>query len=301
MKKISSVLIGLTILIASPTAFASCLPLNDANSHITTSGTYCVTNDMTQGIYIGASDVTIDFQGHVVKGPMHNAVPKLLNSSSQLYGLRVGNWPHNKNITFRNGTISGFRYGAGISTANLVIENMRFIDISAAGILFNGVSSAGVSTSGSVLIRDNTIQIDGKLELDESQGYSALGMRLLCGDPRSTIVSGNRITGLQTKVDQPPSIYAIDLNHCHNVTIDRNDIDTGDYLPWSSTYRSVAVYVYGAYDTFITNNKVRNFGSVIRNTGQADTVIAADNMMRSVDPNNYFSSNVIDGGGNKVF
>jgi len=119
-------------------------------------GTWCFDKDLTYSgsgngpIDIKASNVTLDLNSHILRGPMDGG--KVVPGYGYLTGVNVSGVccttdPTLKynNIKIRNGTISGFHYGilmyGNQSASGHVIENMQIRDIASSAISFNGVKT----------------------------------------------------------------------------------------------------------------------------------------------------------------
>lgn len=169
---------------------------------ITSPGTWCFDKDLTYSgsgngpIDIKASNVTLDLNSHILRGPMDGG--KVVTNSAYLTGVNVSGvccttdpTLQYNNIKIRNGTISGFHYGitiqGNIHGSGHIIENMQIRDTASSAISFNTVKNA--------IVRNTTIS-----RLDAS----------LCG-----ITSG---------CGNPAAVYGISASSSNGVKIENNTI-----------------------------------------------------------------------------
>ena len=126
-------------------------------------------NDLTDcggfGLIVGANNITIDLNGHVIDGVDLDA--GILNNGYD-------------GVTITNGAISQFDVGIQLNpgTSGNVISNVRVESNSEAGILLSDADQAGQGNT----IRDNSVSANG------------VGI-WLASNTRHTTVTNNRVTG----------------------------------------------------------------------------------------------------------
>ncbi|MCL4220890.1 MAG: hypothetical protein KJZ65_05940 [Phycisphaerales bacterium] len=117
---------------------------------ITAPGSYYLTGDIVgvsgkHGIRIDADDVTIDFNGFTLRGP---------GSGVGLIDRDTEQQPSIKNITLRNGTVTGWNYGLSMPYCQSArVEHMNFASNALYGTTMNGALVAiGCTLSGSTYV-----------------------------------------------------------------------------------------------------------------------------------------------------
>jgi parallel beta-helix repeat protein len=203
------------VLLAAPLAVANAgAALDNCTGFVTTlpatltrQGTWCLATDLLAGmssgaaITISASNVTLDCNhfriGGLAAGPATQATGVLALGRA--------------NVTVRNCSIRGFRYGVRLEGSGHVVEDNRLDNSTRVGILVAGDGSivrrnrvldtgasgvetlaAGISTGGSVDIVDNTVA--NVAALPTAGLGSNFGIRT-SGNLAGSVV-GNRIRGI---------------------------------------------------------------------------------------------------------
>ncbi len=295
--------------LTSSSAFA-CIPIdNSSDSRITSPGNYCVVEDLNFNqfgyIEIRSSDVVIDFQGHTLKGPGHNAT--IFDPLSARQGIYASNNPGFGNIHIKNGTISGFDNGVYLnSVADTVVENMLFTNITTTGVL--------MSAKGASALINNRIHVNAELNSRIGTGnYSnnwVVGINYACSDKSAQRIVGNQISKLSVHSDPQYSaggVNGIRLQTCHKTEVKDNLISGGD-KHWSQMINtnagndSFGMYIKWSRDTVIENNKFINFQKPFR-TYDVQGAVAYDNYIRDVNTGDccFQYIDVTDGGGNRIY
>lgn len=143
MNKLASALTLVAACVLSAAAAHAQTPtvINHLPYVINTKGLYVLTNDLSSSqtsgnlILINANNVTIDFQGHFLSGPVGNTT----QTTTGIYAYE------RSNVTIRNGTIAYCNYGVYLygnpaTTTNAVggvVENMRVTYCYGIGIAVN--------------------------------------------------------------------------------------------------------------------------------------------------------------------
>jgi hypothetical protein len=208
------------------TGFVTTLPAT-----LTTQGTWCLAADLSAGvtsgaaITIAASNITLDCNDFKVGGLAGGL-------STQAAGvLALGR----ANVTVRNCSIRGFQYGVRLEGSGHVVEDNRLDHNTSVGIRVFGDGSivrrnrvldtggstvgtiaAGISTSGSVDVVDNTIANVAALR-PPGQGNN-YGIRT-AGNLGGSI-AGNRIRGIVVEA----SGWAIWNDGAGRVVVTGNDL-----------------------------------------------------------------------------
>jgi parallel beta-helix repeat protein len=144
-----------------------------------------------RGISIGAPDVTLDLNGHVIDGTR----PEGNQSTGVFVLLRPGTEIGFENATVTNGTIRGFGdnitlWGDGHRVTDLILENPTFTNVE--GFRGKGVAiSRNVMRGGnrhvSIIDSDLAVIVRNDLSGDVDFGISSSGS--------GTLVAANRVTG----------------------------------------------------------------------------------------------------------
>lgn len=166
---------------------------------ITSPGSYRLTQDINfQGtnsdacLAIKASDVTIDLQGHTLRG---NGVGK---------GIDVNTLPLPSNIEVRNGTVTSFRSGIFLSVANGArVERMRVLDNAFSGIFVSVNGEGGSVISSNIVTRNpqgifvsgNGLIIDNNASANDGNGIELRGT----GTVRGNVTNANRLNGISVR------------------------------------------------------------------------------------------------------
>jgi hypothetical protein len=155
---------------------------------ITASGTYTLSANLTYAgakpvITINASNVTIDFAGHVL-----TSTNSTVGTKGVVLPASGGN---QSNVTIKNGTITNFTWGiyadagaGGATYSGIAVQDMRFYAIT--GVHINGGTGCTIqrnllmTTGGGSLI--DVINSTGVIVVRDNQAY---------GDPTFAIVFSN--------------------------------------------------------------------------------------------------------------
>jgi parallel beta-helix repeat protein len=173
---------------------------------LTTQGTWCLARnlsvDMSSGaaITIAANNIALDCNGFGIGGPA--------GAATQAVGVLA---LQRTNVTVRNCSISGFRYGVRLEGSGHVVEDNRLDNNTSVGIRVFGdgsivrgnrvsdtggstvsTTAAGISTGGSVDVADNTVaDVAALAATGQGSNYGILTNGNLSGR-----VVGNRIRGI---------------------------------------------------------------------------------------------------------
>ncbi|MDQ4131804.1 MAG: right-handed parallel beta-helix repeat-containing protein [Actinomycetota bacterium] len=164
------------------------------------------------GIVIGASNITLDLNGHAVFGSPATPTPPgtdaLFPELTDFNGVVVTN-PH-RGVRVRNGTVSGFGIGVTIwYSAGNTIERLTVQDSRCHGIRLQGVQS-GLSAADNA-VRENVVRRNGcagfylvqntvrnTLERNQVVANAAVGVNLQASGPnnapRNNLLPQNLIT-----------------------------------------------------------------------------------------------------------
>lgn len=257
------------------------------------------------GLYVLASNVTIDLNGHTIRG------------SSDLQGIAV--YERNK-VTIKNGVLRGFWAGVNSTrTERLKVENIAFYEVGHAVIVSSGNGSIIrnndfiKTSSDAVYIANNVAGLTASYnQVVDNEFYRSKGGVYICGrDADHNTVSDNFIWMTQGN--------GISLNHSSRNTISGNRIlemaDATAIRLNNSSYNEIksnklvegpgiGVAILGDADeacvvtddlTFsgknvITDNTIRNFGAgVSLGLDSRDPYLVQGNGILS----NRFSQNMI--------
>ena len=186
MKSINVLLAGL-LSMAGNVCYAQTV-IKSVPHTINASGTYTLSANfkyagMNPAITINASNVTIDFGGHV------------LATTNTTVGTKAVVVPNSEtNVTIENGTITGFTWGVyadagggGVTYSGIVVQDMRFYAIT--GVHING--GAGCTIQRNLLMTTG----DGSLiDLINSTGAIVVRDNLAFGQPTFAVVFSNSAT-----------------------------------------------------------------------------------------------------------
>jgi hypothetical protein len=213
----------------------SCTQLIPAGTPITisASGVYCLTGDLVmpstftsgQAINIFASHVVLDLNGHHVNGLAAD-----INATSAA-GIYVAS---SKNVTVRNGRVSGFNVGvwALTSTENgVIVEQIR-----AYKNKTNGINTTGPG----VILRDNIID---STRVGVTCPVGGAAIQVNAGD--GATVSNNSI------VDTGPCGGAGIYVHGISALVENNRVQNPTYRP-----DSIGIAIYG--EALVVNNRLQN-------------------------------------------
>lgn len=189
---------------------ASCTPITSVPVNLTESGFYCLTQNLriesTPGaaISVNADNVSIDLNGYRLEGPITD-----LGQSKGIYAVK------RRNLTIRNGAISGFQYAIWLNdnapyadsknhiVEHLSLENNLTTAIWVIGtnsiVRHNRISRTGTPTSSytyGILARGHGARIVGNdlSDLMVTPGATTHAIHLLAGS--SSTVSDNQVSGV---------------------------------------------------------------------------------------------------------
>lgn len=212
---------GLLVLLAAASAQAqstSCTQISTPPVSITQPGVYCLTADLSGIIWIGASDVVIDLQGHTVDGSAGG-------SGTTADGISAFD---KQRITVRNGTVRGFRIGiflgggGDLTTSSHVIEGVRLDHNYVMGMNVVGRRS---------IVRNNVVTATGGAADTSPNGN---------GSPRAISVQGDlaqitdNIVMDTIEASASASSFGIQANGV-GVLIERNTVRNSNPGPGDST------------------------------------------------------------------
>ncbi len=298
LKTISLFLLVLFSYIQSGYA-AVCSPISSVPISITSSGSYCLTENLiyseTTGtaITINANDVVLDLDGWSIRGRHHGRI-SLAGGVSKAISV-TGNA-----IIIKNGNVSGFNQAISISGSSgnaqpVIIKDIHFFDNTWWAINVKGEN---------VLIKNNKITVDGRLDTNNSD-YAASGIILSCNSNtgRGNRISGNTITNIFPKVnplypDRYLSHYGIQVSGCSDTIIDKNYISGGIEYSEGNTvgYGNIGIYVRFGRVT-ITQNTINNFYRALYFYNSL-TSVYINNIANHIG---VVPSGAIDGGNNNIF
>ena len=136
----------------------------------------------TIGISIGSDDVTIDLNGFRLHG-----------STTALFGIAGSA----KNVTIKNGTITGFKFDGIFGTGRYwIVDNMRSVENERDGVVcgesahvrnstISGNERNGINCAASGLIENNIVKLN-----------AAVGIALISGSTRGNVVEDNGGVGI---------------------------------------------------------------------------------------------------------
>lgn len=179
MKVRTSVLaiLGLAFASGAMAQSATCTAITAVPYTITSSGTYCLTSNLTANlasgqtaITIAADDVVLDLNGRALN-----------NSTSNGWGIGQTGAYVVRNATIRNGTVRGFLGAISIATEGYLVENMLLTENVQFGVSFGGNNG---------VVRNNRIQ-----KIGTAAGAQAFGMY---GNPQKVQIVNNDISDTTT-------------------------------------------------------------------------------------------------------
>lgn len=238
---------------------STCTPITSLPNTITAPGVYCLTSDLAtnvtsgKAIEIATDNVVIDLNGHTLgglgAGPGTNA--------AGIFGSQL------QNITIKNGTISGFRYGIFLNdnspyttSQGHIVENIRAdmntclaMHVMGRGniirnnlVVDTGGASVCSSTIGIAADGPGSLIVNNRVYETKEQGTSlALGVEVYVGN--GSVISDNTIgnTALGTGTS-----YGIYVNGSNNVTVKGNSVSN----------MNNGVYYFSGSSGFYINNVV---------------------------------------------
>jgi Right handed beta helix region len=185
---------GVAFIAAGPSAGSASLPVTSCGQTVTTNAV--LTQDLTcaqAGIFVGASGITIDLQGHVLSGDKVHA------------GIYDNGYD---NVTIKNGVVRQFAPGvyAPISgTNNLTISNVVLSGNASVGAFIEGNSTSIVSSTvtgnveegiylvgNSASVKTSTFSGNGKSGVYVSGGTASIMTSTATGNgSRGVWINGN--------------------------------------------------------------------------------------------------------------
>jgi hypothetical protein len=142
--------LGLPLLAAEGADAQSCTPISTVPFIITTSGNYCLTQNIQTPISSGAAiavetdNVNIDLSGFTLENTA--------GVTTLAYGVR--SWVR-RGVTVRNGTIAGFYLGILIDTNDVTLSRDHVVE----KVLVRNCTYTGIQMEGSnMILRDSTIK-----------------------------------------------------------------------------------------------------------------------------------------------
>jgi putative surface-exposed virulence protein len=192
----ATALVAAFAVLAGPSEGSSSLPITTCGQTVTTNAV--LTQDLTCagqiGIYVGASGITIDLQGHTLSGDQIND------------GIRVNGWDR---VTIKNGVVRNFAPGVSAfnSADNLTISNLVLSGNTSHGASIEGDSASIKSTtasgngqSGIYVNGDNSASITSV----NAVGNGAYGVRVHADEDtivKSSSAAGNALNGFYLEGD----------------------------------------------------------------------------------------------------
>jgi hypothetical protein len=241
MRVISSMLSLLVLSAAARAESTDCTEITSVPTHIFTPGVYCLKQSLSysgvagSAIQINVGDVVIDLNGHVLD-----------NSSAGAGTISVGiNGQNLKNVTVRNGTIRGFRFGVqltdlGDNSMAHVVEELLLDRNTTAGI--------NVSGQGSVIRNNRIVRTGGSTAPSNSPdafGIVAAGV--------GVHVIANEVTGTLEGVGG--QAFGIFASSASGGAVERNVVSALSFGPAAST----GIFVTkGSVRVAVAGNRVAN-------------------------------------------
>jgi hypothetical protein len=244
--KTATRLAGLGLLALGAAAHAEttdCTEITSAPYQITAPGIYCLKASLSYSgpgtaIGIGANDVVIDLNGHVLDG-------SAAGPASNTTGI-AGHFSNN--VTVRNGTIRGFRDGINLGRENgnrlcndaegYVVERMR---------LEHNVWHGAVVEGRASVVRNNTVFDTGNGTGSTGSSGNPRGL-YLCGD--GVQVTDNQI--LDTVEVAGGTAHGINVRNSIGAVVERNVVGNSKFGPGSST----GIELRGSGNTAVGNRVI---------------------------------------------
>jgi nitrous oxidase accessory protein NosD len=212
----------------------NCTPITSLPAVISSQGVYCLTGHLATGQTSGSAmtivvpNVVLDLNGWKLGGQGAGKGTAATGISSD-----------QANLTIKNGTVRGFRYGISLSGAGAVVEDILADQNTMVGIRVDGEGSvvrrnqivktggstvapntwaSGISSQASgVLIEENTVS--GLYPVGTG---TAVGIEMDGAD--NSVVRGNAVSGSTT----PPAGYGIHVRPSSGVAVVANAISSFD-------------------------------------------------------------------------
>ena len=253
-------------------ALTDCIPIDAVPVTIEAPGQYCLVADLPFGdargtaITINADGVTLDLQGHELRGPHYGGVATI-PSSRAIVSNNVDN------TTIRNGRINGFGTGLRLFsslplTSGHLVENLH--------IDGNATMGVEVRTSGTIIRNIRITKLDGRLQTGTSSGAVwGIYAENIWGLGFGNQIVSNSITGFKGKPGTSGSagirlsrasdtlvednyiqsaspsalFWGIWISHSHNVTVISNRIHR---VAYGIEFANIAANTSGKYGNNIT-------------------------------------------------
>lgn len=233
----------LSLLAASASARAEtteCTEISSVPTHIFTPGVYCLKQSLSypgvtgHAIQINVSDVVLDLNGHVLD-----------NSSAGAGTTAVGiNGQNLKNVTVRNGTIRGFRFGVqltdlGDNSLAHVVEELLLDRNTTVGINVNG--------QGSVIRNNRIARTGGSTAVGSADAFgivaAGVGVHVLANEVTGTLEGGGG------------QAFGIFASSASGGVVERNVVSALSFGPAAST----GIFVTkGSVRVAVAGNRVAN-------------------------------------------
>ena len=242
--------IGLALALIVPGAAVhaetnNCTEIMSSPFIISSPGIYCLKNSLTGAIYIQASDVVLDLNGHVLDSSSPGASAGVIALDRQ-------------NITVRNGTIRGFHTAVqldGASSRSHRVEYLRLADNSGTGVSVRG--------DGSV-VRHNMLINNGY-----AAGPGARFALFASGD--GIHIVDNQV--IESGVGATNEVVGIRVAGS-GVAIERNVVSNAELGPHNS--RGILILASGR-NSVVGNRVVNMLYGIMNGSGFGGTAIFMDN------------------------
>lgn len=233
-------------------AFAACTPVTTAPTVITASGQYCLTSDLLlsdargTAIDIEADNVTLDLQGYEIRGPHYGGVVTIAESIAVRASDR-------RNITIRNGRISGFGAGVVLQSNSSLLTYGHLIE----KLHIDGNAGQGIALSvGGTVVRDNRItRLNGYLQAGvASMAVKGIYASNVWGSESGNQIINNSITQFNGKPGNPSG--GIVLDRSPGTLVEGNYIQAAPNTSDATTFW--AVKVWSSPNVTILNNRIQH-------------------------------------------
>jgi len=260
---ISSVLSAASLNLPAQAETVDCIPITSVPYTVTTQGIYCLTGNlatsMTSGyaIDIETNNVTLDLNGYKLGG-------LAAGLGTAAYGIHAGTSPGKENITIKNGTIRGFRYGIVISGSGAVVQDIRADGNTEYGIwVANGTGAliqrnVVINTGGSTIsstgnaygifsaVQNSKVMDNLVSRLMPTGAGNAYGIALTGGGGDGSVVDGNIVSEISKPAGGGASygIYVAGVNlsgtifRSEDIAVTNNKVAFMNYGIYYNTYAS---------------------------------------------------------------
>lgn len=232
----------------SGTAIAlDCTPITSVPFTISAPGKYCLTSDLYAGqaptaITVDADDVVLDLGGWTLRGIYDGGV----TSESTNVAIYVTG---QRNVTIRNGTISGFYAGIDFWASDSLAEGLSLKDIAYAGIVgrhpLRSVVRNNKIVTNSYL--NPSVQSEKGIAFSRTTGVGGHGGRIT---DNTIVLNGSSIGDLNTA--------GIEINGMYDVMVDNNSV-IGPYTSSPDFLRGYGIKALGAEGLQVTDNRITSF------------------------------------------